>query len=214
PPARQTTRLPALPAAPPALSVDEDAFLQLAVAHPEATISALYRESGLSTGKAAQLRSALVEKGYLVEIETRLGKGGRAAKYLLPSFATMERCGLVPPNGRGGPLHRHVQQLVAAEGMAKGYTAEVEHDLPSGDAVDVHLAKDGTTTAVEIWVGSRLSRELEHVANCLAVGYDQIVCLVVGERMQAELTAAIPERFPAQADRVTVLPLTQVGSLL
>lgn len=108
---RQTTVLPngsspaALnaPTAPPEPAVeerasrspDEEAFLKVVLAHPEETISALYRLSGLSTGKAAQLRAALVEKGELVEIETRLGKGGRAAKFLLPSFATMERFGFV-----------------------------------------------------------------------------------------------------------------------
>ena len=196
------------------LTPDEEAFLQVVLAHPEETISALYRRSGLSTGKAAQIRGALVEKGALVEIETRLGKGGRAAKFLLPSFSTMERFGLVPPNGRGGPLHRHVQQLVAAEAMTKGYRAEVEYALPSGDAVDVHLCQGAELTAVEIWVGSRLSRELEHVDNCLAAGYDHIICLVFAEAMEAELRRVIPERFPDQVDHIRVVPLKQVGRLL
>ena len=199
---------------PAPLTPDEEAFLQVVLAHPDETISALYRRSGLSTGKAAQVRGALVEKGALVEIETRLGKGGRAAKFLLPSFATMERCGLVPPNGRGGPLHRHVQQLVAAEGTSKGYRAEVEFALPSGDAVDVHLSQGAELTAVEIWVGSRLVRELEHVENCLAAGYDHIICLVFAETMEADLRRALPQRFPDRADRVRVMPLKQVGNLL
>ena len=196
------------------LSADEEAFLELVVAHPDTPVTEVYQQFGASKWKGAQLRQALVAKGYLVEVETRLGKGGRAAKFLLPSFVTMERRGLVPPDGRGGPIHRHVQRLVAAEGTAKGYTTEVEHALPSGDAVDVHLAKDGATTAVEIWVGSRLSRELEHVANCLAAGYDQIVCLVFADDARDELAQALPERFGGEAARVTALPLHRLGNLL
>ena len=218
-PAPRALTGPATPAEPEAhialpFTADEDAFLQLVVDHPEETISALYRLSGLSTGKAAQVRAALVEQGALVEIETRLGKGGRAAKFLLPSFPTMERLGLVPPNGRGGPLHRHVQQLVAAEATGKGYHAEVEFALPSGDAVDVHLSHHAELTAVEIWVGSRLSRELEHVEHCLAAGYDRMICLVFAETRLDELRHAINDRFPEQANRVRVVPLKQVGTLL
>ena len=121
--------------------------------------------------------------------------------------------GLVPPNGRGGPLHRHVQQLVAAEATSKGYRAEIEVALPSGDAVDIHLSRASERIAVEIWVGSRLSRELAHVENCLAAGYDRILCLVFAETLEAELRRAIPQHFPDQADRVRVIPLKQVGHL-
>ena len=78
----------------------------------------------------------------------------------------------------------------------------------------MHLSQGAELTAVEIWVGSRLSRELEHVDNCLAAGYDHIICLVFAEAMEAELRQAIPERFPEQADRVQVMPLKQVGNLL
>ena len=105
-------------------------------------------------------------------------------------------------------------QLVAAEATGKGYHAEVEFALPSGDAVDVHLSREAELTAVEIWIGSRLSRELEHVEHCLAAGYDRIICLVFADALLADLTRAIPERFPAQAHRVRVVPLKQVGALL
>ena len=96
------------------------------------------------------------------------------------------------------------------KGPARAIRAEVEFALPSGDAVDVHLSQGAELTAVEIWVGSRLSRELEHVDNCLAAGYDHIICLVFADAMEAELRQAIPERFPTQA-RSRAGDATQTG---
>jgi hypothetical protein len=196
------------------LSEEEERFLRTVVEAPPTPVSELYQRFGASIWKGAELRRVLIERGWLLELETRLGKGGRAAKFLLPTFATLDRFGLVPPGGRGGPLHRHVQEFVVAEATARGYAAQIEHPLPDGSVVDVHVDRGGATTAVEIAIASRRTRELDHVTAALAAGYDRVVCLVLADALRADLTATLPT-YLAAADvaRVTVAPLTQLGRL-
>jgi hypothetical protein len=197
-----------------ALGDEEETFLRLVVEQPTTPVSELYRRFGASNWKGAELRRVLIERGWLLELETRLGKGGRAAKFLLPTFATLDRFGLVPPGGRGGPLHRHVQEFVAAEAVAKGYAAAIEHPLPDGAIVDVHVDQGDCRTAVEIAIASRLTRELDHVTAALAAGYDRVICLVLSDVLRAALIDVLPTRLtPADAARVTVAPLTQLGRL-
>ena len=100
------------------------------------------------------LRDALKSKGCLEEIETRLGKGGRLAKFFVPTFKALEALGDEVPRGRGGALHRHVQRLVGSEGVSKGYQAQIEKSLANGGSADVHLEKDGVTIAVEVSISS------------------------------------------------------------
>lgn len=212
---RQPPRRQELPAPTPTpLTEDEHAFLTLVVDEPHATVSELYRRFGASVWKGSKLRADLIAKGYLAEVETRLGKGGKLAKFLIPTFTTLELFDMVPSNGRGGPIHRHVQQLVAAEAEAKGYTTITEHELPSGAIVDVHVANGSETIAVEIACASRLSRELEHIRSALEAGYSRTVTLVFSDELLCQLQSAVSKQLSVvEATRVRVVPMKQVGGV-
>ncbi len=197
------------------LSEDELAFLELVVEEPEQTISALYKTYGASVWKGQKLRTALIAAGYLIEIETRLGKRGRLAKYLIPSSKATEIFPAPLPEGRGGPVHRHLQRFVVAEATAKGYAAQTEYELPNGGIVDVHIDRGADQVAVEIAMTSTATRELEHIAACLAAGYGEIVSLVVSETTRTALERDLPLSFDeTECQRVRVVPVAQVGSIL
>ena len=208
--------MPTAPAASASeLTEDELAFLTLVATSPGQTISQLYDGFGASVWKASKLRDALVERGYLVLIETRLGQGRRVAKFLIPTSKTVELVSATMPAGRGGPIHRHVQQLIAGEAMSKGYQATVEWQLADGGIVDVHLAREAEMVAVEVAISSRVGRELEHIAACLRTGYGRIICLVASDALRAAIARDLPRSFTAdECQRVTLAPLSHLGRLL
>ncbi len=62
---------------------------------------------------------------------------------------------------------------------------------------------------------STATRELEHIAACLEAGYTEIISLVVSEATRAALERDLPCSFDeAQCQRVRVVPVVQVGSIL
>jgi hypothetical protein len=197
------------------LSEDELVFLELVVEEPEQTVSELYKSFGASVWKGQKLRESLIAAGYLVEIETRLGKRGRLAKYLIPTEQALTVFPAPLPSGRGGPVHRHLQRFVAAEARAKGYQATPEYELPNGGIVDVHVERGSDQVAVEIAMTSTATRELEHIAACLEAGYAEVVSLVVSDTTRAALERDLPRSFDeAACKRVRVVPMRQVGSIL
>lgn len=197
-----------------ALSEDERAFLELVIETPEQTVSELYKTYGASVWKGQKLRESLIAGGYLVEIETRLGKRGRLAKYLIPSTKALEVFPAPLPNGRGGPVHRHLQRFVVTEAKAKGYAATIEHELPGGGIVDVHLERGNERVAVEIAMTSSATRELEHIAACLEAGYEEIISLVVSETTRARLERDLPMSFGVDTQAlVRIVPAWSVGTI-
>ena len=117
-------------------------------------LSVLYKTMGVGWSKGNGLRDTLKEKGLVEEIETRMGKGGKLAKFLIPTFEAFERLGLELPQGRGGAVHRYVAQTIIDSAKAKGYEAEVEKPIPGG-VVDVHLEQGKVKIGVEIAVISK-----------------------------------------------------------
>ena len=197
------------------LSEDALAFLELVVEEPEQTVSELYKAFGASVWKGQKLREALIAGGYLVEIETRLGKRGRLAKYLIPSMKALDLFPAPLPGGRGGPVHRHLQRFVTAEARAKGYQATPEYELPNGGIVDVHVERGADQVAVEIAMTSTATRELEHISACLEAGYAEVVSLVVSDTTRAALERDLPRSFDeAACQRVRIVPIKQVGAIL
>jgi hypothetical protein len=186
---------------------DEERLLTLLMEQPDLTVSAIYRSLGVSVRKGNSLRDRLKEQGLLIELETRLGQGGRVAKFLIPTFAAFTQVGQEPPGGRGGPLHRFLQWLIAGQAEVKGYRAECEHTLPSGGIVDVHLAKGAEHVAVEVAITSTVERELDHIEHCLIAGYGRIVVVCHNERLGEQLTAALPARLNGRGGAVEVRPV-------
>jgi len=165
----------------------------------------------VSVDKGNRLRAALKARGLVQELETRLGKGGRLAKFCVPTLAAFPLLGLEPPGGRGGSLHRFLQRIVVDQAEAKGYTAKPEHILPNGGIADVHLERAGERTAVEIAIASTLARELAHIKTCLAAGYQHVVVVCLDEGLWAQGEAAVRERgWEAQVRCLPVGKLTEL----
>ena len=205
---------PDAPALPAPLSDEARAFLRLLVTRPELTVTQLYTEFRVSAWKGTKLREELVGAGDVVELETRLGQGGRLAKFLLPTGQALDRLGEELPEGGGGALHRQLQQFVVAEAEASGYATEIEWQLASGGYVDVHAEDDGERVAVEISVTSIASRELEHIRECLDAGYARVISLVVSETIYRGISERLDEAVDEkERGRVRVVRVRQLGGL-
>jgi hypothetical protein len=118
----------------------------------------------------------------LRELKPGWGTGGRRTHFFIPAFAAFELLGKEPPAGRGGAIHRHIQQLIEMGAVANGFTAKSEYDIGNGGIVDVHLEKGEIRIAVEIAVASRPSREIAHIKNCLGTGYDRVYDVFADEK--------------------------------
>jgi len=172
--------------APVTLEVDERLFLEQVAANSEQTVTAVAAAVGFSGYKAARVRKALGERELAVEVETRLGQGGTLAKFFVPTLKGYQAVGVEPPHGRGGPVHRHFQGLIASWARSKGYEAHTEHPIPGG-SVDLHLVGPAGTVAVELSIAFRPQRELEHLRRCLEAGYDRVVCLCLDGEAEEQM---------------------------
>ena len=130
----------------------------------------------------------------------------------MPTFDALELLGQELPPGRGSPVHRYVQHLVAEAGQNKGYMTEVEKELPDGSAVDVHLERGGYRVAVEVAVMSRPQRELEHVARCLEAGYDRVCCVFADEGLLERTREGLEQDFSdEERERVQLIALSRLA---
>jgi hypothetical protein len=222
----QPVVLPSVPAPPqptprstqktqslPTLTATERSFLAFLSEHPDMPISQVYKGLGMSVWKGNEIRESLKAKGLLTEADIRTSRSGagRPAKCVLLTFQAYQLFGIDPPTGRGSMLHRHVQSLIRDGATAKGYTATVEKVLGNGAIVDVHLEKPGKTIGVEIAIFSTPEREIAHIRNCLAAGYNQVFVIFADEHLQAHIASTIQETFSQQdAEKVRLLSLRQL----
>jgi hypothetical protein len=200
----------------PSLPIPDDTerqFLTFISEHPDTPVSALYKALGVSVWKGNEIRDSLKAQGLLTEVELRTGKtaAGRPAKYVLLTLQAYTLFGIQPPAGRGGVIHRHLQQLITTGATAKGYTAHCEKELSNGTIVDVHLANGQQKIAVEIAVVSTPEREIRHMKECIAAGYDQVYGIFADENLLARTATEIQAAFSEQeAEKVRLLPLSQL----
>lgn len=94
--------------------------------------------------------------------------------------------------------HRYLQTLVKKMAEARGYTATIEMPLLDGTGtVDVLLAKEGKTVAVEICNTTDPEWEMHNIAKCIGAGYTQIVSLSGDlkqlEKIKQKCRASIPD---------------------
>jgi hypothetical protein len=210
----QTTP-PVVVEATPQLDEQQQAFLEYVMANPETALTAVYRGIGVSVRRGNDIRDSLKTQGYIAEIVTRFGIGGRRTHYFIPTFTAFDLLGKEPPAGRGGAIHRHIQQLIEMGAAANGFTAQCEYDLGNGGIVDVHLEKGEYRVAVEIAVASRPSREIAHIKHALAVEYDRVFDVFVEEKMQQKTQEALESGFSeAERAKVQLLHLSQLSELI
>jgi len=161
---------------------DELAFLERAAHHPEDTVTTICSALDLSGSRAVRIRGLLVERDFLVEVDTRLGRKGRRAKYAIPTLKGYQILGEKPPKGRGGAIHKHFTEVIARWAVEKGYKVSKEHNIQKG-WVDLHLERDGKETAVELSITSTVDRELNNMKKCLEAGYTKVVSLFLDESL-------------------------------
>jgi hypothetical protein len=170
------------------------------IANPETPLTAVYKGIEVSVRRGNDIRDSLKAQGFIAEIETRLGTGGRRTHFFIPAFTAFDFLGKEPPPGRGGAIHRHIQQLA----VANGFTAKSEYDIGNGGIVDVHLEKK----EIRIAVASRPSREIAHIKNCLAAGYDCVYDVFTDEKMQQKTQEAVNSGF-SEAEQGKIQPMNQ-----
>jgi hypothetical protein len=167
--------------------------------------------------KGNEIRDILKGQGLIEELEVRTGKtgAGRTAKFVIPTLAALELLGKEAPAGRGGAIHRHIQHLVQEGAAAKGFTAKCEYDLGNGGIVDVHLENEEVRIAVEIAVASKPQREIAHIKHCLAVGYDKVFDVFVGQRLLERTQEALDGQFSdEERGRIQLLHLSKLSGVV
>ena len=170
----------------------------------------------MSVRKGNDIRERLKHKGFLVELELKPTSpaGGRPMKCLLPTLQAFALLGSDPPKGRGGVIHRQIQQMVAAGARAKGYTAKLEQVIGNGAIVDVHLEKGQEKLGVEIAVLSTPQRELAHIRECLHAGYATVYTLFCDESLLRKTAMLLGETFSQEENgRVRLLPVGMLAVL-
>jgi hypothetical protein len=199
----------------PTLDAHQNSFLVFVISHPGTPVAAVYKALGVGVGLGTKLRDSLKALGLIAELELRTGRAqsGRPTKCVIPTFAAWELVGKEPPPGRGGELHRQIQQLVVSGALAKGYSAEVEHKLATGAIVDVHLEKEAALRiAVEIAIVSTPEREISHIKHCLTNPYDQIYTLFADEQLLAKVASDMQTALSGEErGKVRLLPLRQLA---
>ena len=86
--------------------------------------------------------------------------------------------------GRGGALHKTIQERIQTEAHALGFLATVEGQLAdkSNQAADLVLRKGKDIIAVEITVTTTVDHEFGNVKKCLDAGFSRIA--VVSHRLE------------------------------
>jgi hypothetical protein len=212
PESRETQTTPTLPA----LHDDQMTLLTFLIANPDLSVSDVYKAVGIRAAKLSQIRQELTAQGFLQELAVRTGstQGGRPVKYLIPTLNAWEVLRRDPPKGRGGAIHKHMQQMVVSGALAKGYSATIEQHLDSGGIVDMELQKGaGVKIAVEIAIASRPEREIDHYQHCLSAGY-QVYGIFADDQLLSRTATLIGETFSAQdAGHIRLLPLRKLANL-
>jgi hypothetical protein len=77
--------------------------------------------------------------------------------------------------GKGGQLHKFIQQMIRQWGEEAGFRASVEKKIGDGnETVDVVLEKDGLSVACEISVTTPVDYEMGNLGKCLKAGFGHV----------------------------------------
>jgi len=95
--------------------------------------------------------------------------------------------------GRGGALHKSIQERIQTEARKLGFIADVEDQLNKGSnqSADVLLQCGGTTIAVEIAVSTSITHEFENVKKCLSAGVTRLAVITPRTGRLDEIKAAV-----------------------
>lgn len=172
------------------LSDDEKVFLEFVSQHPGMFVTKIYKELGLSGYKGDKLKASLIEKGLIVQEETRDGIGGRLAKTLTLTGKSASVIKEASLTGKGGDSHKYLQKTLKEQAELLGWKAIIEDRIPrSLQSVDVGLTKDDVRIAIEVCSTTKSGQEVQNIRKCLDAGYDYVVSVCSDDKQLASLKA-------------------------
>jgi excisionase family DNA binding protein len=139
-------------------------------------VTQIYSALQLSGYKGDKLKESLIEKGLIVQEETRKGRQGRLAKILVLTEKGESILKRLSPLGKGGDQHKHLQMMIKEQAELYGWKAVIEERIPRTlESVDVGLTRDDVRVAVEISTTTKPEQEIQNIRKCLEAGYDYVI---------------------------------------
>jgi hypothetical protein len=84
----------------------------------------------------------------------------------------------IPELGRGGNVHKSVQERIQKEAHVLGFHAEREKTInAANEAVDVLLSRGDLSIAAEITITTTVDHEFGNVKKCLAAGFSRVAMI-------------------------------------
>jgi excisionase family DNA binding protein len=194
----------------------ERKLLEFISENPGKFVTQIYRELGLSGYKGDRLKAGLVERGLIVQKETRDGKRGRMAKVLEETGKAASPRRKPPAAGKGGDVHQRLQAVIREQAELYGWQAVVEERIArSLESVDVGLRRDDVRVAIEICSTTKAGHEMENVRKCLEAGYDYVVSVGSDDKSLQLLKAEARKVFsPRERERIRFYPPPRVKDFL
>lgn len=114
----------------------------------------------------------------------------------------------LPREGRGGPQHKYLQDLVRRWASSNGWKATVEKNILDGlGSVDVALEREAQSVACEISVSTGIEHEVGNIRKCLAAGFGHVVLIIPERKAVARAKDAVMAALnDDDAKKVRVLP--------
>jgi len=191
---------------------EEKSFLEFLSKHPSLFVTKIYEALRLSGYKGDRLKSSLIEKGLIIQQETRKGLRRRLAKILnlTDEGATAVKKLSLP--GKGGDLHKQLQDRIAEQAKVFGWKAAIEERIGrSLEHVDVGLRKDDMRVAVEISDTTKPEQEIQNIKKCLEAGYDYILAVGPDDKDLSLLKTEVKKSFTyKERERVRFYPASRV----
>jgi len=167
--------------------VDLKQILTICHAHPLISVTELYKKAGMGAERGNRIKALAVRLKLATEqnIQKEQGKG-RPLTCLVPTERGYLFLGVRGPEaGKGGIIHRIVQQVVRWRLKKSGLAASVEL-THSGKSVDVGFFLKGLIWAVEVVV-TTVNIEHTNLVKDLEAGFDRVVFIALDTRVQKTL---------------------------
>jgi hypothetical protein len=101
--------------------------------------------------------------------------------------------------GKGGPEHTYLQELVKRWAEEQGFRAAVEEQIAgSRESVDVALYRGDLKIACEISVTTPLEYEVGNVEKCLAAGFGAVALVSLKKSRLAKLEKLLTDSLPPE----------------
>jgi len=191
---------------------EEKGFLEFLSKHPSLFVTKIYKALGLSGYKGNRLKSSLIEKGLIVQQETRKGLRRRRAKVLNLTDEGAKITRKLAPKGKGGNLHQEIQGMIEEQAKVFGWKAVREEKIGhSLETVDVGLRKGDIRAAVEISVTTGTKHEIQNIRKDLDAGYDYILAVGSDDKDLSLLKTEVKKSFTyKERQRIRFYPVSRI----